>query len=75
MNSSMGKMNEKMEIEKEGNDLKIGFNPKFLTDALKVIDDENIYLYFSSPKSPCFIRDDEENYTYMILPVNLSADA
>lgn len=75
MNSSMGKMNEKMEIEKEGNDLKIGFNPKFLTDALKVIDDENIYLYFSSPKSPCFIRDDEETYTYMILPVNLSADA
>ena len=75
MNSSSGKMNEKINIEKEGNDLKIGFNPKFLTDALKVIDDENIYLYMTSPKSPCFIRDDEDSYTYMILPVNLSADA
>ena len=40
-----------------------------------VIDDENIHLYFTSPKSPCFIRNDEESYIYMILPVNLSVDA
>ncbi|MCR4813516.1 MAG: DNA polymerase III subunit beta [Lachnospiraceae bacterium] len=75
MNSAIGSMNEKIEVEKEGNDLKIGFNPKYLIDALKVIDDENIHLYFTSPKSPCFIRNDEETYIYMILPVNLSVDA
>ena len=75
LNSSRGSMNEKIEIEKEGNDLKIGFNPKFMMDALKAIDDEKIHLYLVSAKSPCFIRDDEENYIYMILPVNLSADA
>ena len=48
------------------------FNPKFLIDALKVIDDENITIYLVNPKAPCFIRDDEENYTYLILPVNIN---
>ena len=50
----------------------IGFNPKFLIDALKVIDDETIHMYLMNPKAPCFIRDDEETYTYLILPVNIS---
>ena len=75
MNSTLASMNEKIDVEKEGNDLKIGFNPKYLIDALKVIDDETISMYFTSPKSPCFIRDDSESYIYMILPVNLSVDA
>ena len=38
----------------------------------KVIDDEVIHMYLMNPKAPCFIRDDEENYTYLILPVNIS---
>ena len=59
-------------IEKEGKDILIGFNPKFLIDALKVIDDETIHMYLMNPKAPCFIRDDEETYTYLILPVNIS---
>ena len=74
MKSSKGSMNEKIDVEKEGNDLKIGFNPKYLTDALKAIDDETIHLYFASAKSPCFIRDDEDTFTYMILPVNLGVE-
>ena len=45
---------------------------KFLIDALKVIDDENINMYLMNPKAPCFIRDDNESYTYLILPVNIS---
>lgn len=74
MKSTKGSMDENIEIEKEGNDLRIGFNPKFLMDALHVIDDEKIHLYFVSPKSPCFIRDDADSYTYMILPVNLGVE-
>ena len=72
IDSSMGSMNEEIDIEKEGKDILIGFNPKFLIDALKVIDDENIHMYLMNPKDPCFIRDDEETYTYLILPVNIS---
>ena len=38
--SQIGSMDEEIMIEKEGKDLLIGFNPKFLIDALRVIDDE-----------------------------------
>ena len=72
IDSSMGSMDEEIDIEKEGKDILIGFNPKFLIDALKVIDDETIHMYLMNPKAPCFIRDDEETYTYLILPVNIS---
>lgn len=71
--SQIGSMNEEIEIEKEGKDLLIGFNPKFLIDALRVIDDEEVTLYLMNAKAPCFIRDDEEFYIYLILPVNFNA--
>ena len=53
-------------------DIVIGFNPKFLVDALRVIDDEMINIYMINPKAPCFIRNDEGTYIYLILPVNFN---
>ena len=70
VNSSLGFMDAKVNIEKSGSDLRIAFNPKFLVDALKVIDDDFVNIYFTNAKSPCFIRDDKNTYTYLILPVN-----
>ena len=72
INSTVGSMNEDIDIDKDGKDLMIGFNPKFLIDALKVIDDEEITMYLVNPKAPCFIRDEENNYIYLILPVNFT---
>ena len=72
INSTIGSLDEKIVIEKQGKDLMIGFNPKFIMDALRVIDDENIDIYLVNPKAPCFIKDSEENYIYMILPVNFT---
>ena len=74
VNSSMGSLNEDIDINKDGKDIMIGFNPKFLIDALKVIDDEQIYIYMVNPKAPCFIKDKEESYIYLILPVNFTAE-
>ncbi len=71
--SQIGSMNDEIMITKEGRDLLIGFNPKFLIDALRVIDDEEVTLYLMNPKAPCFIKDDKENYIYLILPVNFNA--
>ena len=71
--SQIGSMNEEITIEKEGKDLMIGFNPKFLIDALRVIDDEEVTLYLMNAKAPCFIKDEEERYIYLILPVNFNA--
>lgn len=69
MNSSLGSMKENISIEKEGKDLIIGFDPKFIMDALRVIDDENVTIYFLNPNAPCFIKNDDESYIYLILPV------
>ena len=68
--SAIGAMDEDIPCEKKGRDLKIAFNPKFLLDALRVIDDEEVDLYFTNAKAPCFIRDEKESYIYLILPVN-----
>ena len=72
INSFIGSMNEDIDIVKTGKDLMIGFNPKFILDALRVIDDENIDIYMINPKAPCFIRDEEKKYIYLILPVNFN---
>lgn len=71
VSSKAGNMNEDVSIVKEGTDIVIGFNPKFLMDALKVIDDEFVDIYLINSKAPCFIKDKEENYIYLILPVNI----
>ena len=71
--SQIGSMNEEILINKEGKDLLIGFNPKFLIDALRVIDDEEVTLYLMNAKAPCFIKDETESYIYLILPVNFNA--
>lgn len=70
ISSQIGSMDEVIDISLEGKDIKIGFNPKFLIDALRVIDDEMIDIYYMNPKAPCFIRDEEQSYIYLILPVN-----
>lgn len=72
VNSPLGGFDDVVDINKQGRDIIIGFNPKFLLDAMKVIDDEMIDMYFVNPKAPCYIKDNNETYTYMILPVNLS---
>ena len=69
INSTIGYMNESISIEKEGKDMIIGFNPKFLLDALKVIDDEQIDIYLLNSKAPMYMKDENETYNYLILPV------
>ena len=75
MNSIVGSLDEEIDIVKNGKDLMIGFDPKFLIDALKVIDDEDIEIKLLNPKAPCFIKDEQESYIYLILPVTFSTVA
>ena len=67
-----GDAKEELYVSTEGKNLEAGFNPKYFLDALKVIEDEEIYVDFGSNISPCVIRPVEEgDYTYMILPIRL----
>ncbi len=70
LNSVIGSMKEEIAAEKEGKDLLIGFNPRFLIDALRAVSDEKVNLYLSNSRAPGYIRDDEGTYIYLILPVN-----
>jgi len=68
--TDIGKVEEKIKIKKEGNDLNISFNPKFIIDALKNIDDEKIKISFSGSIGPCVISSlTSDEFSYVILPV------
>lgn len=70
--AEMGSSKENIGIRNEGSDLQIGFNPKFLIDALKVIPDDNVRISFNSQIGPAIINPIEGNrYLYLILPVRI----
>lgn len=73
INSTLGAMDEDIDIVKEGSDIMIAFNPKFLMDDLRVIDDEEISMYFINSKAPFFLKNDDGSYIYLIVPVKLNA--
>ena len=72
MNSAIGSMDEDIDASKEGKDILIGFNPRFLMDALRVIDDEEITMYLVNPKAPFIIKNDEQSYIYLVLPISFN---
>lgn len=71
--SESGNIEEKIDVIKEGNDVEIGFNSKFMMDALKAIEDEEIIMEMKDNVSPCIITPVEgDKYLYMILPVRIN---
>ena len=67
-----GDAKEEIYVTTEGKNLEAGFNPRYFLDALKVIDDEEVYIDFGTNISPCIIRPIEgDEYTYMILPIRM----
>ena len=67
-----GDAKEEIYVETEGKELEIGFNPRFFLDALKAIDDEEVYIEFGTNRSPCIIKPVEDgDYIYMILPIKM----
>ena len=72
-----GDAKEEMYTQTEGKELEIGVNPKYFLDALKVIEDEEIFISFGTNISPCVIKPVDEsarNYTYMILPIRMKEE-
>ena len=75
LDTNIGSLNEEMEIEKDGGEIIIGFNPSFIMDALRVIDDDKVNIYMKDSKSPCLIKDVDNTYIYIVLPININPDA
>ena len=71
--SEFGKISEQINVVLEGKDVIIAFNAKFLIDALKVINSEQIVFELSGPFGPGVMRpSDNPNYLYLVLPVRTS---
>ncbi len=68
-----GKVHDIVDVDLKGDDIEIGFNYKYLLEALRVCEEDQVKLEFSHPRSPCFIRsiENEDSYTYMISPIRL----
>ena len=70
--TEMGKAHEEVDCTFEGSELKIAFNPRFLIEALKSVEDDNVSIQFNSSLSPCIIKPEEgDKYKYLILPLRV----
>lgn len=73
-NSEMGDVYEELSIEQEGEGLDIAFNVKYMSDVVRAVDDEALFMCFNSSVSPCVITPTEGNaFTYLVLPVRVNA--
>lgn len=74
--TGIGDAADQCPIQGNGGDLEIGFNNRYLMDALKAAPAEKLRMEFSSGVAPCVIlpAEGEENFTYMVLPVRLKAN-
>ena len=71
-NSEEGNVKEYVGVKKEGKDIEIGFNSKYIEDALKVIEDEHVKMEFNTSITPCLIKPVEgDQFTYLVLPVRI----
>jgi len=72
--SDIGSVSDRVRVKTEGDVFEIGFNPRYLTEALRVIDSEEVIIKMSSSLSPCIIKPaDNDQYTYLVLPVRMSS--
>lgn len=73
-NSEMGDVYEELSIECQGEGLDIAFNVKYMSDVVRAVDDEELYMCFNSSVSPCVITPTQGNaFTYLVLPVRVNA--
>ncbi|HNZ40290.1 MAG TPA: DNA polymerase III subunit beta [Clostridia bacterium] len=70
----VGNVTEKCHIKKEGKDIRIGFNARYLLDAIKSIDEGKVRISFMGETSACIITPlNSDEFLYLILPVRISA--
>lgn len=72
-NTTAGMGHEELYVDKKGNDITIAFNPKYLLDVLRILEEDEIEITFNTPLSPCIIKSDKnDKYKYLILPLRLN---
>ena len=74
--TAIGDAADRCPVTGNGDNLEIGFNNKYLMDALKAAPAGRLRMEFTSGVAPCVIlpAEGEENFIYMVLPVRLKAN-
>lgn len=69
-----GMVHDVVNVELEGEGLRIGFNNRYMLEALRASEEDSVRMAFRDAQSACFIRsaDENERYTYVVLPVRQS---
>ncbi|MBE7052856.1 MAG: DNA polymerase III subunit beta [Ruminococcaceae bacterium] len=71
--TKIGEFNEEIEIGNSNEMLKIGLGSKYILEALKAVEDDNVFLNFTDEKSPCILTPIEgDKFYYMVLPKTLN---
>jgi len=73
--TALGKASDECSVQGDGGDLEIGFNDKYLLDALKAAPADTVKISLNTSVSPCVIGpvEEEDHFVYMVLPVRLKA--
>lgn len=70
--SDMGTAHEEIVAEIDGDGLTIAFNPRYLIEALRSIEDEQVRIHFMASLSPCTLLPVEgDSFKYLILPLRM----
>jgi DNA polymerase III subunit beta len=68
----VGEARETLPVAFSGEELEIGFNPEFLRDGIESVDSDEVQLRLISSLRPGLIRADDENFSYLIMPIRLA---
>ena len=70
--AELGNAHEEVLVEQDGDQLEIAFNPRYLIEALRVIEDDKVSIQFTTNLSPCIIKPLEgDTFGYLILPLRM----
>ena len=71
--TALGTANDKLEVSTDGNDIEIGIQSRYILDALRACEEEEVIINMVNPLSPvCIVPTTGEGFLYLILPVRLN---
>jgi DNA polymerase-3 subunit beta len=71
-NPDFGESKEDMEIQFEGDNMKIAFNPRYFIDTINVIEGDTVILYLSGEEQPCLVFDKDDNsFLSAVMPMKV----
>ena len=68
----VGEVKDEMEVEYSGDGVEVGFNPQFVLEVLKIIDEEKVRMELKDAQSSgLIIPEGNEKFLYVVMPVRL----